>query len=197
MFDDLLTGEYPTTPPEMPEGRPAMVRCYIPKEEDHFRELEKLEQGVVLHSFLDHELSIDTVARYAARTGLVKAEEVTVGVLPRGKYLIMLPNGINREAFIKATPFDLWDFGYEFQPWSAHDEASIVIPSFKILVHLCGLPIYLWKEAHAISAVSSFGTYLGALARSEVGKLDYWAAVVATEDLQHVPHAASIRIGGI
>lgn len=137
------------------------------------------------------------MAKYAARTGLVRPEEVSVGVLPRGKYLIMLPKGIDREEFIRSTPFDLWDFGYEFQPWSPHDEASIVIPSFKVLVHLYGLPVYLWKEAHAMNAVSSFGTYLGSITQPEVGKFDYWAAVVATEDLAHIPHTVSIRIGGL
>ncbi|KAF3339978.1 hypothetical protein FCM35_KLT15749 [Carex littledalei] len=197
LFEDLLTGPCPATAPEMPEGRPAVLRCYIPRDESIFKEIEKLTRGVVLHSNLDNELSIDTVAAYATRTGLVKTADVSISILPRRRYLIMLPVGINPQEFIKATPWDLWDFGYEFQLWSPHEEGSVTIPSFKVLVHLHGLLTYLWKEPVVINAVSSFGTYLGSLESLNPASLEYWVAVVATEDLRQIPLTVSVRVGGM
>lgn len=86
--------------------------------------------------------------------------------------------------------------GFTFQPWTPLENAAITIPSYKLVVELYDLPPYIWREEAAIQAVSTFGTYIGSIAPSDLADQSSWLAVVATE-LQRVPQNVIIVIGGL
>lgn len=48
LFDELLVGALPP-PPEMPEGRPDKILCFIERDEDFYAEVKRLERAVVLN----------------------------------------------------------------------------------------------------------------------------------------------------
>lgn len=182
----------------MPEGRPFKTVVFLNRDEAHFAELNRLNSSVVLHTGEPElELAPDLIASYAAQTGLVTKEEINVGVLNRGKYLISLPQGLSPETFIQKTPVEVWDLGFEFQQWTALEESAIIIPSFKLLLALEDLPPYLWRENYVTQAVSSMGTYLGSVAPPDPANLKQYLVVIATDDLQRISQHVGLRAGGI
>lgn len=55
--------------------------------------------------------------------------------------------------------------GLSFRLWSQRDNASLKVPTYRVLVQLHGLPPHLYREQGAIRAVSNFGLYLGTIAQ--------------------------------
>ena len=111
-FDELLSDPMPYPQPLMPEGRPQKVDCFIERDEDYFLEMEALSRAVVVYNLgFKWELSVDTVANYAVKSGLVTKNDIQVSALPGSKYLIRLPMSVSVEAFLKATPYEAWEEG--------------------------------------------------------------------------------------
>lgn len=199
-FDDLLTDGYPYGVPEMPEGRPHNVHCFIDRDEECHAEMDKLQRrGVVLmaENGMPWDLSCDNVASLAARTHLVTREEIRVSTLPNSCFLIVLPEGLAPETFIHATPLEAWEDGLSFQQWSPQHGASISIPEYKVLFSLHGIPPYLRREKEVIKAVSKFGVFLGTVENENPENLSSWWAVAGVDDLLYVPKFVTMHAGGI
>lgn len=106
-FDELLVDPRPYPPPLMPEGRPQQVQCFIERDDEYFIELETLSRAVMVHNLgFRWDLSVEKIANYAVRTGLVQESEVQVSALPGSKFLIQLPSRVDVQTFIRATPAD-------------------------------------------------------------------------------------------
>lgn len=102
----------------MPENRPRMVVSYIYMDDEHFYEVSKLHQAVVVHPTFSINFSIvDNIAELAAQTKLVKEHEVTISKIAHNKFIIFLPIGLAPDRFIKAVPFEVWELGFLFQIW--------------------------------------------------------------------------------
>lgn len=197
-FEELLTGSYPYRPPEMPSERPLSLHCFLERDQEYFSELDKLRQAVVLHTKgFQWELSVDNVVHFACRTNLVKKEEILVSEMSGSRFLIMLPDGLDPDTFINATPQDLWDEGFTFQLWSPLDDASISIPAFKVLLRLVGLPPHLHKERYIRSAVARFGVCLGSVEPENTSSIASWLVAVGVDDLTLVPPQLVTHIGGM
>lgn len=197
-FDELLSDPMPYPQPLMPEGRPQKVDCFIERDEDYFLEMEALSKAVVVYNLgFKRELSVDTVANYAVKSGLVTKNDIQVSALPGSKYLIRLPPSVPVEAFIKATPYEAWEEGLSFQQWTPLEDADTVIPRFKILLELIGVPTILWREQQIVKAVSQFGVFLGTMESEECGSLKSWMVAVGTYDLAKIPHTIDMHVGGM
>lgn len=197
-FGELLADPRPYPPPLMPEGRPQKVDCFIERDEEYFKELEALSKSVVVHNLrFQRDFSTENIAGYAVKTGLVTKEDIQVSALPGHKYLIRMPPSVSVEAFIKATPYEAWEEGLSFQQWTPLEEAATVIPRFKILLELIGVPVILWREQQIVKAVSQFGVFLGTVEPEEFGSLESWMVAVGTDDLAKIPHNIAMHVGGM
>ncbi|KAF3338202.1 hypothetical protein FCM35_KLT17039 [Carex littledalei] len=197
-FDELLAGSYPYHTPEMPKERQPRVHCFIPRDTEYFTELERLKQGVVLHTgAFQWDLSVNNVCDYACRTNLVTREEIQVSELSGQRFLILLPAGLDPDTFINKTPQAAWDEGLSFQPWSPFDGASISIPAYKVLLSLVDVPPHLFREHHIAKAVSHFGVYLGSVAPENPSSLAALTAAVGVDDLTLIPNELVLHVGGL
>lgn len=155
-FEDLLSGGCLITPPLMPENIPLQTYCFVDRDELYFREIERLSRGVVLHAEnLEFQMPVDEVARYVVHTNLVKLEKIEVSAIDRSRFLIIFPEGLSQETFIRATPSVLWDHGITFQPWTPLTDTTITIPRFKVLLDFIGVPMHLWREREIVRSVNS------------------------------------------
>lgn len=197
-FEELLTDPRPYPPPLMPEGRPQTVHCFIDRDVEYFMELEALSRAVVVHNLgFQGDLSVENIADYSVKTGLVTKDDIQVSILPGPKYLIRLPSSVSVEAFIKATPYEAWDKGLSFQQWTPMEDVATVIPRFKILLDLVGVPVLLWRDTHIAKAVSQFGVYLGKLEQEEANSLESCMVAVGTDDLAKIPQTIAMYVGGM
>ncbi|KAF3321298.1 hypothetical protein FCM35_KLT14551 [Carex littledalei] len=197
-FEELLTGNLPILEPEMPKDRQIRLHCFIHRDEAYYKELQRLKQGVVMYtSGFQWDLSVDNVASYACRTNLVKREEIQISELNGSRFLIMLPEGLDPDTFINATPQSAWDEGLSFQPWTPLEGAEISVPAYKVLLRLVGVPAHLWREKHIINAVNRFGVYLGTVVPEDPASIASWIVAVGVDDLMLVPTQLAMHDGGM
>ncbi|KAF3327391.1 hypothetical protein FCM35_KLT07509 [Carex littledalei] len=195
-FEELLQGNLP--PIDLPTDRPQKIICFIERDEQYYEELGKLDNAVVMYNpSLEVDLSIEQVAEYAASSGLVKASDISVGVMTRSRYVILLPICIDPAKFIRGIPSRVWEEGFSFSLWCPLDDAKVVIPRYKVMLDLVGIPLDLYKEQNVIRAISSIGTYLGTVAQVMEGDVACWTVVVATSSLSLIPHQVAYIIGGL
>lgn len=143
-FDKLFVEEHPYSAPLILEGRPQTISCFIDRDEAYFKELKTLTNSVIMHNVgLQRDLSPDNVADIAAKTRLVSKADIQVSSLSGPRYLTKLPDELAPDTFIKAVPAELWGEGLSFQPWTPLDDATIIIPRFKIIVDLIGVHVTL------------------------------------------------------
>lgn len=174
------------------------VHCFIEKDEEYYAELERLKRAVVMHTKdFQWELSVDNVSSYACRTKLVQKDEIEVSELSGSRFLILLPEGLDPDTFINATPQDAWDDGLSFQPWSPLEDAGISIPAYKVLLRLVGLPPHLCREKHIIRAVSRFGVFLGSIQPENPSSLASSLVAIGVDDLSLIPPELVMHIGGL
>lgn len=179
-FDELLNGPYPYSAPAMPSEWPLRMHCFIERDDEYYKELARLKNAVVMYTGnFQWELSTDNVADYAVKTGIVSQEEIQVSELYGPRFLIVLPEGLDPDTFINATPQSAWDEGFTFQPWSPMDDAAISIPAYKILIGLTGVPQHLWREKSVSQTVNKFDLYLGSVQPENVASIATYIAVVA------------------
>lgn len=92
-FQDLLDAPAPTQP--LPQGQPPRMDCFVDRDNQYYEEAEKLQGTVVMYNpDLEIDITIEDVALYAKRTGLVKAKDIAVGIMTRSRYAILLPYGV-------------------------------------------------------------------------------------------------------
>lgn len=195
-FDDLLQGDIPLAP-EMPEGRPEKIMCFLERNADFFEEVDRLQRAVVMNGDNTRLLmEVHQVVSMAVDTGLVRETEIRVAKLAPNRFLIHLPRGLAIEAFIKKTPTYLWDEGFVFQQWSQSDNTKMCMPRFKVLLDLIGIPAHLMNEPEVIKVVSKFGLYLGSVAPEHESDLSYYRVALATDDLMRVPLNVGMVSGG-
>lgn len=198
MFDELLTGSYPYNPPVMPANRPDEVTCFIDRDMDYFIQANKLQRAVVMQvTTIDMELDIDEVAELAMQTKLVQREEITIGTLTKARFIISLPEGMAPQTFIDAIPASVWRIGVSFQPWSPLIDGVKMIPRYKALIDLVGVPMDLWRESAVIRAVSKFGLYLGTVSNKNPSHLEKWRVAIAIDDLLELPRRIAVVVGGV
>lgn len=160
-------------------------------------EAVKLRGTVVMYNpDLERDITIEDVAAYAERTGLVKAKDIAVGIMTRSRYAILLPEGLSAEKFIGAIPRAVWEEGWSFYKWHHLDGGKVDNPQFKVLIDITGVPPDLYREKEIIRATSLFGTFLGTVEQSNPGDIAVWTAAIATTDLAKIPHAVAYRVGG-
>lgn len=182
----------------MPENRPKKIACFVERDEEYFEERAKLEKAVVMYnSELEIDLTIEQIAAYAATSGVVKADEVQVGIMNRSRSIIILPDHIDPAAFIGAIPWEVWNKGFSFSLWSPLTDTTLSIPHFKVLIDLIGIPLDIYREKEVVRAVSSFGTFLGTVEQPMEGDLACWTVALATTDLALIPHQVGFIVGGI
>ncbi|KAF3331555.1 hypothetical protein FCM35_KLT02961 [Carex littledalei] len=197
-FDELLSGPYPYPPKSVPEGRPARTYCYAGRDAQYYAEMVRLQRAVVLYApEIEIDLTIDEVAECAAKTGLVKMEDISVAVLTRSRYLISLPTTITPAAFIRAIPDEVWSLGYSFSQWSPLVDAAVKIPQFKVLIDIVGVPPQLYREDVISKAISAFGVYLGMVEQDLKEEMACWTAAVATVTLDKIPLEINFVDGGL
>lgn len=182
----------------MPVDRPLSLHCFLERDSEYFAELQRLRQAVVLYTKgFQWDLHVDNVVQMACRTNLVKKEELQVSEMSGSRFLIVLPEGLDPETFINATPSDLWEEGFTFQPWSPLDDASISVPAYKVLLRLVGLPPHLCRERYVRSTVARFGVFLGSLELETSSSIASWLVAVGVDDLTLVPPQLVVHIGGM
>lgn len=197
-FEELLTGSYPYQEPEMPAERPARLHCFIERDEAYYKELERLKQAVVMHTRgFQWDLSVNNVADYACRTKLVNRDEIQISTLSGSRFLIVLPEGLDPDTFINATPQEAWDEGLSFQPWTPLEGAEISVPAYKVLLRLVGIPAHLTRDKHVINVVNRFGVYLGSIAPEDPVSIASWIVAVGVDDLSLVPPQLAMHDGGL
>lgn len=148
----------------MPLERPQSIPYFEEGDQATLAEIAKLESGVVFNTNgFELGFSVKDVASFATRTRLVEMEEISVSALSKERFLIMLPQGLAVDRFIRATTPELWDSGFTFQPWSQEDHARLVVPEFKVLLDFEGLPPHLYRTKAVARAIGTFGTYLGSI----------------------------------
>lgn len=196
MFDEMLTGPFPHAPADMPPNRPNEILCYLDRDEDYFKEVEHLQQRAVIMTSLE-DLQVDFVAELAARTEVVQASEVRVSKLSGWRYLLILPVGLAPVTFIRAIPMSVWEREVVFHPWNPRLDGNLMIPSYKVIANLVGVPVELRKDTMIAKAISSFGVYLGHISPERPEDLTHWQAVFATHDLALVPRNLTMSAGGI
>lgn len=133
----------------------------------------------------------------ACQTKLVQKEEIQVSELGGSRFLILLPEGLDPETFINATPQDLWDEGLSFQPWSPLEGASISIPAYKVLLRLVGLPPHICREKHIRNAIARFGVFIGTVEPENPSSIASLLVAVGVDDLTLVPPQLVLHIGGM
>jgi hypothetical protein len=149
----------------MPDKRPAVITCYYNRDEEYVTHAGKLARGIVLNLVVDFagELGFDEVAGYIAVSNLLSASSVQVGRLSKGRYLAVLPLGVERDKVAKAIPRWVWDKGITLHSYSPLMNVEIAISFFRVWLDLEGIPLELWREGDVVRAVSGFGMYLGSL----------------------------------
>lgn len=198
-FADMLKNPKPANSPIMPENRPGKLRVFVDRDDEHQHEVARLEQSVIVHTEnlgINFNLSVDKIAEFAAQTKLVIEHEVRISSLSRGRFVILLPAGLAPDTFIEAIPDELWDMGLTFQRWSPLHDANLLNPAYRVILDIVDLPPHLYREKQVVRTVSGFGLYLGSIAREKQEDLATWTAVVAVEELEHVPfHLGFVTAG--
>lgn len=104
-FEELLTGSYPYQYPEMPQEKPLRLHYFIEKDDQYYAEMECLKNSVVMHTKgFQWKLGVNNVVDYDCRTNIVQREEMQVSLLSGSRFLIVLPEGLDPDTFINATP---------------------------------------------------------------------------------------------
>lgn len=194
-FDAMLTGTYPYVPPVMPESRSLMHTCFVERDAEYYSELERLKSAIVVKTA--DGLEVEKIAKLIAGSGLVQEEDLSFASLTRGRYLVHLPNGHAPDPIIRAIPARAWDMGLDFQQWSPLDYAAINIPNYKLIINLLDVPPLLYRERQMIRATSGIGVYLGTIAQADPLNVEVWTAVIATDNLERVPPAVTMVMGGL
>lgn len=198
LFDKLLTGSLPHRWPEMPKDSPAVVTCFIHRDEEYMNETTNLGQGIVVTAIgWEGDLIADTVASYATATELVELHEISVASLSASSCLIILPPVVAPETFLRAIPSRIWDLGLDFQQWSSYSTANKAVPEYKVLLELRDVPVTLWREHYITQIVSSFGLYLGSISPPHPGDYSAWTVAIATDHLERIPFTIETMVGGI
>lgn len=140
---------------------------------------------------------MDYVAELAAHTEIVQASEVSVSKLSGGRYLIILPVGLAPVTFIRAIPWSIWEKEVVFHPWNPRLDGTLMVPTYKVIANLVGIPVELRKDNMIARAISTFGLYIGSISPERPEDLTHWQAVFATHDLALVPRNLTIVVGGI
>lgn len=197
-FEDLLLKPCPLSGPTMPANRPTRLAYFADRDPAFLQEMEKLNNGVVFDTH-GHELDFTPrdVANFALRTRLVQESDITIGILARDRFLIILPAGVAPETFINKTSPELWDAGFSFQPWSPLDGARLVLPEYKALLTLTNVPPLLRREKDIAGVISTFGIYLGLVQQEDPPNLSVWTAAVAVDRLERIPELIDMYAGGL
>lgn len=168
----------------MPTDRPISLHCFLERDQEYFEELDRLQQAVVMYtSGYKWDLSVDNVVTLACRTNKVQKEEISVSQMCGSRFLIILPEGLHPDTFINTTPQDLWDEGITFQPWTPLEDASISIPTYKVLLKLVGLPSPLHRERYVKQAIARFGVFLSSVDPENPSSIASWLVAVGVDDL--------------
>lgn len=182
----------------MPDDRIKKVTVFLERDEAFFREIDKLSTAVILNETKAGPLlDVHRVEQMAVDTGLVREEEIRVAQLPNERFLIQLPRGLAVDTFVKATPGYLWDEGFIFQHWSQMEGAQVLMPRFKVLIDLIGVPPHLWREDYIVSATAKLGLFLGTVAPEHASDYTAWRLAIATDDLRRIPPTMGMVVGGV
>lgn len=193
-FQELLQKPSPLAVSSMPAARPKRLEFFSKQDASTLEELARLERGVVFntHGF-EMGFSVEDVAGFATRTETVQRSEIAISILQRDRFLIILPEGLAPETFIKETSLSLWEAGFSFQPWSLMDEGSLVLPEFKVLLDLKGFPPHVYREDEIGRAVGTFGMFLGSVPQQNPADISCWTVAVAVDRLERVPVELAIH----
>lgn len=195
-FEELFQGNlYPI---DLPDDRPQKIVCFIERDDQYYEEMGKLDNVVIMFNpSLEVDLTLDQVGQYAASSGLVKASDISVGIMTRSRYVILLPICINPTRFIRSIPSRVWDEGFPFSLWCPLENVKVVVPRYKVMLDLVDIPLDLYREKNIIRATSAIGTYLGTVNQIMEGDIACWTVVVSTSSLSLIPHQIAYRIGGL
>ncbi|KAF3341753.1 hypothetical protein FCM35_KLT00391 [Carex littledalei] len=199
-FRDLLMANRPLNPPPMPPNRQADLKVYVDRDQEYYQEVQRLQQAVVVHTeglAINFELSVDKVAEWVTQTKVIDAKEVSIAVISQRRFLIIMPEGVAPETLIEAIPYDIWDLGLSFQLWDPTEDAiTKLVPQFRVIVDIHGIPPPLYREKEAINLVNSFGLYLGSIAQRKPEDISCWTVVAATAKLEDIPRGSTMIVGG-
>lgn len=182
----------------MSDNRPDKITCYVHRGPEFFQEAQHLQRAIIIDpKNVDAKFTLDEVAGFVTSTNLVKPDELFVGLMMGGRYLILLPEGLVPEVFVRVVPQEVWNIGFTFQTWSLLDQTTVAVPRFRVWLEILDLPPELWREAEVIKLVSTFDTYIGSVNSNWEGNMCYWGVVVAVKNLDAVPYSEVINVGGM
>ncbi|KAF3322526.1 twinkle protein [Carex littledalei] len=110
-FEEILQGQL--APIELPDDRPKKIVYFVERDDKYYEERAKLDKVVVMYNpSLEVDLSVDQVAEYTASSGLIKVTKISVGIMTRSRYVILLPMGVDSAKFIEAILAKVWEEGF-------------------------------------------------------------------------------------
>lgn len=196
-FDDLLQKPLPLAGLTMPADRPKCLTFHADHDPAIKEELARLTRAVVFDTHgIELGFSLEDVIGFATRTGQVDAAEISVGILTKSRFLIILPQGMAPETFIQSTGPELWEAGFSFQPWSPMDMGRLVLPEYKVLLDLVDVPPHLFREKEVAGAVGLFGTFLGTVPARDPANIATWTIAAAVDRLERVPEEIALNAFG-
>lgn len=71
-----------------------------------------------------------------------------------------------------------------------------MLPEFKVLLDIQGLPPHLYRTKQVARAIGTFGTFLGSLPQSNTANLSCWTAAVAVDKLERIPSELEVHVKG-
>ncbi|KAF3332187.1 perakine reductase-like isoform X1 [Carex littledalei] len=75
--------------------------------------------------------------------------------------------------------------------------ANVIVPRFKVLLDLVGVPVHIWDEKKIARMVSKFGLFLVTIAPEHATNFMAVRVAVAMDDLAKIPLSMGIVVGGL
>lgn len=113
------------------------------------------------------------------------------------QYILLLPHGADRHNFLKSFAQPLEDLGFVTYPWSEGINGEQLILKYRVWIELENVTPQAWTLDHLIPALSSFGVLMEHANMRGAPSLQKLRAVIAVDELEHIPRSISMWIRGI
>lgn len=156
----------------MPTNRPKKLTYFADNDPFLLSEINKLESAIVFDTHgKELGFKIDDITGFATRTELVEPSDISISIMAKDRFVIFLSTSLAPETFINKTGPELWEVAFSFQPWSPIDSDTLVLPEYKALLTLTGIPPHLFHEKEVAKACATFGTFLDTIPRKDTSDI--------------------------
>lgn len=180
----------------LPPNRPKTLHAYIPETNQMKHDAVEFNRGLVVDARLRPHHTIGAIQSVLMST--CKSEiPFPVTHMEGPQYLLLLPEGSDRQRFMEHHTQQLQELGYVLYPWSPAINGYVANLKFKIWIELRKLSPLAWTIDHLVAAVSTFGVVLDHSSMTKVSSIERMFAVVAVTNLENIPHSILMWIRGI